>query len=44
MAVVLIKSKYHAKMSVEQEMKAVICNLIPRSEQLSRAQQAHSSH
>lgn len=40
MAVVLIKKKwYHAKMIVEQEMKVVMSNLIPKFEQLCRAQQ-----
>jgi hypothetical protein len=37
-AVVVIKSKYHAKTSVEQEMRAAVSGLIPRFEKLHSAQ------
>ena len=42
-SVVVMKSKYSAKISVEQEMKMVLSNLTPRFVQLCSAQQVHKS-
>ncbi|XP_076347930.1 protein FAM200A-like [Tachypleus tridentatus] len=43
-AVAVIKSKNRAKINVEQEMRVVVSNLIPRFEKLCCARQAHTSH
>jgi hypothetical protein len=42
--VTTIKSNPSTKITAEQEMKGEISNLIPASEKLCSAQQAHTSH
>ena len=42
-AVAMIKNKHNTIINRQQEMKGVISNLIPRSEKLCSAQQAHMS-
>ena len=44
LAVAMVKSKYHAKISVEQEMRVAVSSLIPMLEKLCSAQQAHTCH
>ena len=42
--VAVIKTKYSAKISVEQEIRVVLSNLTPRCEQLRSAPQVHKPH
>jgi len=43
LTVALIKSKYHAKINVEQEMRVAVSSLIARLENLCSPQQVHTS-
>lgn len=43
-AVAVIKSKYRAKINVEQEMRVAVSSLIQRFEKIFSEQQAHPSH
>jgi hypothetical protein len=43
-AVAVIKSKYRAKINMEQEMRVAVSSLIPRFEKMCSEQQAHPSH
>ncbi|XP_075454497.1 protein FAM200A-like [Ascaphus truei] len=43
-AVAVIKSKYRAKINVEQELRVAVSSLIPRFEKMCSEKQAHPSH
>lgn len=44
MVVAVMKSKYHRKMIVKQEVRVVVSNLVPRLRRLCGAQCVHIYH